>query len=338
MADYAYPTSAELTQIAQAKLPNLVADRPIFDIFPMRAVNEALLIWEQLDNFKGLQQVRGLNGEPPRVQPVGIKQYQMAPGVYGEYVPLDELQMTVRRAMGSWATPIDLTDLVMEKQDQLLTRRLDRVEQIGWTLLSSGVFSVAAQHGSVLHTDSFPINTYTAPVPWSTFASSSPLADFSFVQLLSRGFSVDFGARAVAYMNRKTFNNLRQNINPADIYGRRNVGLSTYNNLQGINQLLTGDDLPGIVVYDQGYYDDAAVFHTFIPENIVIIVGVRPAGQTVGEYRMTRNANNPDMAPGPYMKVIDLGEIKVPRNIEVHDGHSGGPVLWYPSAVVVMNV
>jgi hypothetical protein len=338
MAAYAFPTSAELQQIAQDKLPNLTQNRPIFDIFPMRAVNDALLIWEQLDNFKGLQAVRGLNGQPPRVQPVGLKQYQMQPGVYGEFVPIDELQMVVRRAPGSFATTVDLTDMVLEKQDQLLGRRLDRIEQIGWTLLATGVFSVAASHGSILHTDQFPVQTYTAVNAWSNFAASAPLADLSAVQLLSRGHSVDFGARAVAYMNRGTFNNLRSNTNPSDIYGRRSAGLGTYNNLQGINQLLTGDDLPGVVVYDLGYFNEAGTFVPYIPANTVIVVGIRPAGQTVGEYRMTRNANNPDMAPGPYMRVIDLGEMQVPRNIEVHDGHSGGPVLYYPSAIVVMNV
>jgi hypothetical protein len=53
---------------------------------------------------------------------------------------------------------------------------------------------------------------------------------------------------------------------------------------------------------------------------------------------MTRNANNPDLAPGPYMRVIDTGEIVIPRSIEVHDGHNGGPVIYFPSAVVVMSV
>jgi hypothetical protein len=338
MAAYVFPTSAELQQIAQDKMPNLLTNRPIFDIFPMRSVNEALLIWEQLDNFKGLQQVRGLNGQPPKVQPVGLKQYQMQPGVYGEFLPINELEMTIRRAPGSWNTPVDITDMVLEKQDQLLQRRLDRIEQICWILLATGIFSVAASHGSIIHTDQFPIQTFTALTSWATFATATPLADFSAVQLLSRGHSVDFGARAQAYMNRATFNNLRSNINAADIYGRRTAGLGTFNNLQGINQLLTGDDLPGLVVYDGGYFNEAGTFIPFIPVNTVIVVGVRPAGQTVGEYRMTRNFNNPDMAPGPYMRVIDTGEYTVPRNIEVHDGHNGGIVLWYPSAVVVMNV
>ena len=338
MATYVYPSAAEIQQIAQDKMPRLTQDRPVFDIFPMRSVNESLLIWEQLDNFKGLQQVRGLSGQPSRVVPVNLKQYQMQPGVYGEFIPINEQELTTRRVAGTFGAPIDITDLVLEKQDQLLQRRLDRVEYIGWTLLAAGTFSVALPGGGVAHTDTFNIQTYTAGVGWGTAATSTPLADFSAVQLLSRGHSVDFGAVATAFMNRQTFNNLRSNANGTDLYGRRTQGLGTFNNLQGINQLLTGDDLPQVVVYDQGYLDESGTFTPFIPVNKVIVVGKRPAGQPIAEYRMTRNANNPDLAPGPYMRVIDTGEIVIPRSIEVHDGHNGGPVIYFPSAVVVMSV
>jgi hypothetical protein len=53
---------------------------------------------------------------------------------------------------------------------------------------------------------------------------------------------------------------------------------------------------------------------------------------------MVRNANNPGLAPGAYMKIVDNGDRAVPRLIQVHDGHNGGPALLYPSAIVVMTV
>ena len=70
----------------------------------------------------------------------------------------------------------------------------------------------------------------------------------------------------------------------------------------------------------------------------LVVVGVRPAGQPVGAFRMTRNINNPDFAPGAYTRVIDKGEIEMPREIQVHHGWNGGPVIFYPSAIVVMSV
>jgi len=67
------------------------------------------------------------------------------------------------------------------------------------------------------------------------------------------------------------------------------------------------------------------------------VVGKRPGGQMVGEYRMVRNANNPNDAPGAYTHVI-VPKDHLPVSIQVHDGHNGGPVIQYPSSVVVMSV
>jgi hypothetical protein len=53
---------------------------------------------------------------------------------------------------------------------------------------------------------------------------------------------------------------------------------------------------------------------------------------------MTRNANNPGMAPGRYQKIIDRGENEVPRKIEVHRGHNGGPVIYFPGSIVAMTI
>jgi hypothetical protein len=143
MADLTYPSAIELAQIAQTLAPRLTADRPIFDIFPMRPVDSHLLEWDQMDNFIGLQQIRGLNGEPPRVKQIGGKRYLMVPGVYGEFALLDEQQLTTRRPWGTFTGTIDVSDLVLEKQNQLLQRRYDRIELTGWTLLATGTFSVS---------------------------------------------------------------------------------------------------------------------------------------------------------------------------------------------------
>lgn len=338
MATYVYPTSVELTEIAQDLTPRLEADREIFNILPVRSVDSHLLEWEQLDNYIGLQQVRGLGGDPPRVKAIGAKRYQMEPGVYGEFRRIDEVQLTARRQYGTFGTPINITDLVREAQEQLLLRRLDRQELIGWTLLSTGTFSVAGPMGTVLHTDTFTLKTYTAGVTWATSATAVPLANFRAVKLLGRGSSSKFGAGATAYMNQTTFNSLVTNTNANDLAGRRVTGLLSPLNLQEIGTILMGEDLPKIRIYDEGYIDDSGTFQLFIPNNKVIVVGQRPAGQRLGEYRMTRNANNADLAPGPYMKVVDEGERTVPRVIDVHDGHNGGPVLYFPGGFVVMTV
>jgi len=104
------------------------------------------------------------------------------------------------------------------------------------------------------------------------------------------------------------------------------------------------DNLPNIVPYDMGYLADpatpggASTFVPFIPDATAIVIGKRTDGAPIGNYQMVRNATNPDMGPGAYMKVIDRGEIQVPRAIEVHDGHNGGPAIFFPSAIVRMSV
>lgn len=338
MPTFVYPDNAELSEIAQDKLPALETDRRIFDIMPIDEVDASVIIWDQLDNYTGLQSLRGINGAPPIIAQTGSKQYVERPGYYGEGELIDEIQLTERRRLGTFADAISIDDLIMQKQDKLLQRRLDRIEWIGWTLLTAGQFSVSTKEGVLAHQGAYTIQTFTSAVAWATSATAQPLADFSSVQLLARGHSVNLGGTAKAYMNRVTFNYLRTNTNTADVYGRRTAGLGTFNNLGQINDLLLGDDLPQIVIYDNGYLNDSGTFVPFIANNKVVVVGQRPAGQPVAKYIMTRNANHPTLEPGAYMYVVDEREEGKAPSIGVFDTHNGGPIIEYPSSVIVMSV
>lgn len=353
-SDLLFPSSAALTEIAQQKMPRLTADRPVFDFFPQRSVDDYLVMWEQRDNFTGLQQVRGLNGDPPRVNLLGARRYMYQPGVYGEHKMLDEFIITTRRQYGSFNAPVDVADLVTGAQDHLLVRERDRIESILWTLLTTGTFSVAGPNGAILETDTFAIQTYTSVVTWTTSATATPLADLRAIQLLNRGYSVNFGATSKLYVNRVTANRLLANTNANDVAGRRTGGFGTFNSIQELNTLFTMDDLPNIVVYDEGYQAEVAGvynpstgtatsgtsvplgnFVPFIPNGVGVLVGQRPAGQVVGEYLMTRNASNPGLAPGSYTRVVDKRDYQpAPAVIEIHQGHNGGPALYFPSAIV----
>lgn len=341
MTTFVYPTNAELREIERTKLPRLTANRPAFDIMPMVDLDAATLLWEQKDNITGLQQPRGLGGPPPKVQNLGAKEWGVKPGYYGEFVRLDETQLTLRRPYGQFNGGIKIDDLVMEAQDQLLQRRLDRIEYIIWTVLVTGTFSALGLAGQVMATESYTLQTFTAGVPWATVATATPLQNLRDLQLLSRGYSVDFGAAAKLYVNRTTANNLLKNTNAADLYGRRMTGLSTANSLKDVNELITGEALPNIVIYDEGYIDDTGTFQLFIPNAKGVLIGRRTSGVVIGNYQMTRNANNIDLAPGAYTKVIDSlqnSENAVPRTIDVHDGHNGGPAVFYPNAVVSLTL
>lgn len=355
MATFNYPTNFELQQIEPDLLARAEAGRVGLQIMPVRNVNAAEIRWNQQDNFYGLQALRGLDGAPTRVQRVGNKTYVYEPGVFGEFVDITETELTRRAGYSPNGTPIDVSDLVIDADSQLMNRELDRIESTIWALLTTGTFSIKLDgpNGTqVGFTDTFSIQTYTASVAWATAATATPIVNFQAVQQLgmAAGHSADLGAGAVAYMNSVTSNRLLNNTNASDINGRRINGGNTSNSVADFNRYLAAQNLPQIQVYDGGYQAagtgatavTAGAFTKFIPDSKVVVVGKRTSGAKIGEYLKTRNASN-GLQAGSYAYTIDRAngvnaEKRTPANIERHRGHNGGPVIYLPSAVVVMSV
>lgn len=338
MYSLSYPTAADLELVAPDLMAKFEDNDPIFDILPRKARDSHVLMVEKRDNMLGLQQVRGLNAPPKLVQTPGLKQFTITPGVYGEVRAIDEQELTLRRQYGNLTRPIDVSDLVDEAFQFLLLREVQRQAYEGWTLLAYGIYNAVDQNGVVMDSYQYQQNTFTSTVPWTTFATATPLLDFRSVQLMSAGYSVSFGPGSKAYMNQITANALLGNTNAADIYGRRTAGLGTFNSPVQVNQLLMGDNLPEMVIWDNSYRDDAGAVQRYIPSGYVIVAGRRPAGQVLGNFQITRNANNADQGPRPYTFVKDTLNERVPRTIEVNRGWNGGPVVYYGSAIIVMKV
>jgi hypothetical protein len=337
---YVYPSSAELRTVEQSLLPTITADDPIFSILPIEEVEDTRLIWEIEGDYTGLQQPRGINGQPGIVAEIGTNRLSADPGVYGEYMMLDEEDLLRRRQFGTWNQRINLDDLVARIQVRLLDRRIARLKYIGWTLVTTGAFSVSGPNGVVLHKDQFTLQSYTASVAWATTATATPLADFRAMKLKQRGYSLDFGAGATAYMNQTTFNAMIANTNTADLYGKRTSGLANVLSLADVNMVLAGEGLPHIQIYEGGYKaDSTGTWTQFVADNKVVVVGARPGNRPLGNYRMTLNLNNnpPMGAPGPYTRVVAVTD-EIPVQVQVHDGHNGGPVLYYPSGIIVASV
>lgn len=333
-----YPTASKLIAIEREKMPVLTMDDIVFsEIMPIEDLDSHLLEWEQGDNYVGLQSLRGIGGEPLLVKSPGAKKWQMQPGYYGEFMPIEEEELVKRRPLGDLSGPIDLTKVIVEKQENLLQRRIDRLRYIAWNCLQ-GQFTVSNGYNGAVHKDSFKVQSYTASTAWATSATATPLTDFRNIRSLEAGRGCSFGSTARAYMNLATANSLFSNTNAADIAGRRTSGLVTVLNKDEVNRLLLGEDLPQIVIYNETYVDDTTGALTyFIPNNKVVVKGVRRNAPTM-KYLMTRNASNPNFAPGAYTRVVDHGEERIPRKIEVHDGHNGGPAIFYPGDIVIATV
>lgn len=336
MMDYKYPTSREIREINPEKIQNLTRERPTFSLFPITTSDYWTLEWVVKDNWMGLQQLRGLNGEPSYVKMVGENHYSAKPGVFGEYMTLDEEMMTLRAANTRDGEPVDVTSLVLERQDYLNNREIDLIEYIHWKMLLDGQFSFVGPTGAT-YADQFPIQT-AAFSDWSDLANGTPMKDLLGLKTLSSGKSVSFGSGALIFANSVTVANLLRNRNQNDLGGQLAVssgGVKPIKSLVEINNILASHNLPTIVEYDEGYQAEPNnTFTKWIPDDVLSIVGRRTNGDTLGEYRMVRNANNEDMAPGRYEKVIDHLDRRVPRTIEVHRGHNGGMCLFYGSAII----
>src|SRR5215510_9950345 len=111
MPTYTYPEARALQQIDQDYIAEQTVDDPILDYFPIQTEDVWTIRWRQLDNFRGLQQARGLNGEPPKIKSVGMNEWEMEPCVFGEFDVIPEDQLAKRAKPDSFDTPIDITDL-----------------------------------------------------------------------------------------------------------------------------------------------------------------------------------------------------------------------------------
>lgn len=343
---FVWPEITELMEIDREFITNLTMDDPLFEVFPLVEKDNDKVEWEQQDVFAGLQNVRGLGGMPGRVRSPGGRRFEMDPGYYGDFDEILEAELTRRRKYGTFNNKTDITDLVIGRQEHLTSREISRVKLTAWTLLTTGAFSVTDEKGAILHTDAYPINIFTPSVPWSTIASATPLKDLrQAVATYTPGHYVKFDKDARFFANSVTVNNLLNNNNGNDMYGRRVGGGNSLNSLADANRIFLDNNLPQIVPYDEGYYDKpvdlGGVFSRYLPNGKGVLIGKRLNDAPVGEYQMTINANNPDAEPGSYLKVNDSADNSlnpVPRVIRVDKGHNGGPAIYFPSAVVVFNI
>jgi len=340
---FAYPQSADITTIDPVLMSAQLADDPLIGpggLFPIEYTSFDKLVWDQRDSYLGLMQFRGLNGDPPRVKRLGNKRFSVEPGAYGEFNEVDEQEMTRRAQPGSFNQPIEVGDLVKECHEQLMVRQNNRMRFICSKLLTTGSFVVLDKDGAIGAQDSYKIQVYTAPITWATSATARPLYDLRQIPILGRGQSTNFGAGSVVWMNQATFNTLLNNTNTADLRGERLDYGQTVKSVSQVNQVLAGNNLPTIVIYEEGYLDDTGTYQLFIPDNVVVYIGRRSNNAALGRFRMTKNISAPNFK-GVYDEVITRGlgdNEPPPAKIEVHRGFNGGPVIWYPGSIFVMNV
>lgn len=348
---FTYPSAAELSVIEPELVARGAEGRLGLQLMPSVEKNTYKVRWRQKDSYFGLQAMRGMDGQPTRVQRIGESLYEYEPGVFGEFGEITEQELTARAEnLNPVSDPIPVDEMVLEIDQALIGRELDRKESSIFSLLLDGILNITIdgpQGLQVVYKDSYPIQTYTSPVSVADATNSTPIRYFQTMQQMGQpsGISVDFGTGATFHCNSVTTNAILNNLNAADLFGKRIGGGNTPNDLNDVNKILQALGLPKIQTYDWGYLTapkaKGGKYKKFIPDYRGILVGARPGNATIGNYIVTRNASN-GHRPGSYTYTIDRangtnGEKRTPANIERHRGHNGGPVIYYPSAVIAVQ-
>lgn len=348
MATYSLPNNATIEEIEQEVIPQLTEGDPLFEIIPIQSEDAATVKWEQKDNYTGLMNVRGINGQPGRVKRVGSNLYEMEPGYFGDFQDIDEKELTKRRQLGTFGDPVDIDDLVQSALEHLFVRQINRQRKMIADVLTTGTFSVVGENGATMATDTFNVRTFSASVAWGTPATSTPLRDVRNARLTALGYSYEFDKDSIMLMNEYTYNKMLFNTNSADLAGKRDNYGATFNNIASVNKLLEAENLPQLAIYNESYLDESSGLPSlFVPNDKVVMIGRRKTGKQLGSFAITRNAQNPDVGAKPYTWFIDpfmmsqgnvLPAGAVPRTIQVHRGFNGGIKLPYAGGIIVMSV
>lgn len=338
------PTSFEIRGAVKVRalmdlyLPRAIESRLGFKLFPLVETNEHALVLERNGIRRGLQHARGEDGPTGPARPPGFESFRVDPGFYGDHYTLREGDMVRTRALGDWQNFEEEPELTMKAQEFLAERFRDRAEKNIWDLCQTGKFEASNVQGVVIHRDMYSIDTANTPgTLFSTLTTSTPLKYLrELIPGKERGKSVRF-SKGRMVMNRTTFNTIFANTNAADLGGRLVENGGTVNKKESVDEILIGQGLPPVEIYDEGYYPDGSgSFTTFLTDGKIVLFGVREDNEPVGEYRLTRAAQNEKSKPGMWVQVKDRRD-EDPPNVIVRAGHNGGPVAEYPEGIVVVN-
>lgn len=334
----------KLRKLMQLYLPRALESRELLKLLPLTKVNEVDLIYERRQVYTGLQNARGLGGPTGAVRNrPGIDTFRVTPGYYGDHYPITEQELVKLRDAGTWDDFDSYTDQAARGTQHLTTRFLDRCELSVASILMTGSFQAVNAQGVVYDQQVYTVPAYTPATLFDDLANSAPLNYIrDLIPKLELGKMVSF-RKGFMLMSRPTANLFLKNRNADDLNGRRLEYGATVNNVEDFNDLLVSNDLPRIRVYDAGYYADPtnvatwnATFNRFLTNGKIVLVGVRDDGEQVGEYRLTRAAQNDNSAPGEWYQVEDRRQ-KDPCQVILRAGHNGGPYVAYTECTSVIN-
>jgi|GEM_PF-3324235 len=341
MASFENQGAISLRKVQEILLPRAMKDRELLKLMPFQKVDEVSLIYERRQVVTGRQWARGDMGPTGPVKKPGIDAWPVEPGMYGDHYLITEKDLIKLREAGKWDSWENYDKQEARGAMHLTQRYLDRVEDNIAQMLMNGILMASNVSGTAVDVQVFKTNQYAPSVLFDQLATATPLKYLrNLIPKLELGLSVSM-RKGFILLSRPTLNLILNNANSADFYGRRADYGATFNNVEDLNEFQAGNELPPFKVYDAGYYSDppsgAPVFNRFLTNGKLVFVGQRTDGEPIGEYRLTRTAQNPNSAPGDWYSVQDLRQHE-PFSVILRQGHNGGPVPYYPEALATVTV
>jgi hypothetical protein len=351
MLTLTFPTNAELDLVVQdyvAQTENFIGAT----ILPETNSMHQKVRWDERDHDRGMTNAHVMGTDPKVDRRMGSVTREYEPIPFKETDLFKEDEILRSRELGTLNQTLDLSREIARTAKNRLDKTRIRMEWLRWqTLLGS----ISINENGVKVNETFPVQPHDAAVAFSTVATAAPLKEFNAVKLKFRktGASAQGGK---AYLNQTTANSILENQNANDLKGFQNANFTQLPySIEEANKILSVRGLPELVVYDEGYIDENDDLQLFIPDGKIIVVGKRPAGQTVGDWVSTPSLHrNVDGQPAPgYFSIVEvngqsseivgavsmsqLGQGKNPK-VEITGGIYGGTRLIYPKSVVVMDV
>lgn len=345
-----FPTNQELNQVVQA-----------FEVDPKEYIGKEILPdnesmyqiveWDERDADRGLTAPHVMGTDPKTDVRQGSKKHSYTPLCFKETDILKESEILRSRELGTLNGTLDMSREVAKIAKDRFVKTEGRKEKLRWDTLKG---QISINENGVVVEETFNVQGYSFTTGWDVLDDATPLRDLNAMKLLFRGTGAS-AQGAKLYVSQETANFLLENNNPDDLKGFQNsnfvrVGYS----VEDVNKILTARGLPEIVVYEGGYIAENGDFKQFLETGDFVLVGKRPAGQSVGDWMSTpslHNHKNGMPAPG-YFSIIEvngqpseqvgavsfdqLGSSKNPK-VEITGGEYGGTRLIYPKSVISGN-
>jgi hypothetical protein len=342
------PTNIELQgattlkQVASLLIQRDMAKSKLLKLFPVVKYNETELVFERMQVAVGQQHARGDGGPTGPVPKRGVDQMKVVPSKFGDHFVITEDEFIGLREIGDiskfMADDKKISQAVVDMTDRYIVRLHTNIAN----MLMNGTYSVFDATGRERDRLIYSIPQYTPGTLFDDFAASTPMKYIrDLIPKLELGVSVNFRSGSIL-CSRPTANLVLNNANAADIFGKRREVGATFNSIDDVNKLLLANDLPQFEIVEDGYYPGPVQsgkpsnFTRFLTNGKMVLIGAREDGAPIGDYRLTRAAQNANSGPGEWYTVEDNRQ-RSPWGMILSMGHNGGPVPYYPEGIAVIN-